>query len=235
LIVPSVNRVLELEWRHAWPSYVPYNIARARYVYGERALEDLAEDALRAATDLAAVSPAFGVFGCTGGSFFQGSEGDRQLSAALSARMGCPVITASTAATRCLRALGARTVAFLTPYADIDVERGARYLQEQGFDVLVAAGMGIADARYESDVPARAVRDFVMAHKSVAVDVVFLSCTNLESWSVLPELEVGLGRPVVTSNQASMACALRALRVAPLDPARFGSLFASNGLFFAST
>ncbi len=229
LIVPSVNRVVEREWAAAWPTDVPYYISRARYVYGPTALEGLYDDSLRAAEDLKPARVTFGVFACTGGSFFRGTEGNEHLTDELSRFMGCPVITASSAVVAALKHVKANKVAVVTPYAEPDITRAAQFLTAEGFEVPHASGMGIADASLESDVEPEAVFDFALEQvKGLEVDAVLVSCTNLRSWSVLPRLEERLGMPVITSNQASLFAAVQALRLNPPSPAEFGSLFASD-------
>ena len=222
LIVPSVNRVVEQEWSWAWPKSVPYYVTRARYVLGENAMDRLCDDAMRAAEDLAGARPSFGVFACT----VAGYGADETLDDSLSARMGCPVITASTSVLQALRAISARTVALVTPYAAPAVESGTRFLSDNGYSVGHSCGMGIVDGALESDVEPAEVLAYATAEVAPgSVDAVLISCTNLRSWEIVPELELRLSCPVITSNQAMLATALRGVGLASLPPDRFGRLF----------
>jgi len=53
-------------------------------------------------------------------------------------------------------------------------------------------------------------------------DAYFISCANIQSMDVIDELETKLGKPVVTSNQAALWAALRALGISAPGP---GMLF----------
>jgi maleate isomerase len=46
-------------------------------------------------------------------------------------------------------------------------------------------------------------------------EAVFLSCTNLPTYDVIPSLEAELGVPVLSANLVTMWAALRQLRIFP--------------------
>ena len=54
-------------------------------------------------------------------------------------------------------------------------------------------------------------------------DGIFISCTNFRTIEIIEQLEADTGKPVVTSNQASMWIALKVLGVA--GPKGYGRLF----------
>ncbi len=76
-------------------------------------------------------------------------------------------------------------------------------MEEQGFEVVAAHGMGI-DVNFELARPSPA--DIVaFARESlneVEPDGVFVSCTNFRAFEALQLLEEELSLPVVTSNSA---------------------------------
>ena len=55
-------------------------------------------------------------------------------------------------------------------------------------------------------------------------EAVFISCTGFRTIEIIEKLEAELGKPVISSNQASLADCLRKLGVAEVRPG-FGSLF----------
>ena len=55
-------------------------------------------------------------------------------------------------------------------------------------------------------------------------EAVFISCTGFRTIEIIEKLESELGKPVISSNQASLADCLRKLGVAEVRPG-FGSLF----------
>ena len=60
--------------------------------------------------------------------------------------------------------------------------------------------------------------------KNDKADAYFLSCANIHAIDVIDDLEKALQRPVVTSNQAALWCALRTIGIRDTVPG-LGSLF----------
>ena len=60
-------------------------------------------------------------------------------------------------------------------------------------------------------------------------DAYFISCANIHSIDVIADLEKALLRPVVTSNQAALWCALRTLGLPDAAP-ELGALFGRTAL-----
>jgi maleate isomerase len=54
------------------------------------------------------------------------------------------------------------------------------------------------------------VIDLALRADRAAADVVFLSCTTLETFDLIPELERRLAKPVLTATQVTMWAALGA-------------------------
>ena len=61
--------------------------------------------------------------------------------------------------------------------------------------------------------------DTALALRRDAADAYFISCANISAIDAIATLEVELGRPVVTSNQAALWCSLRAAGIADRLPA----------------
>jgi len=72
--------------------------------------------------------------------------------------------------------------------------------------------------------PPRFWYDLAMALRDDRAEAYFLSCANIHSIDVVEDLERDLKRPVVTSNQAALWCALRTIGLADVIPG-LGSLF----------
>jgi maleate isomerase len=146
-------------------------------------------------------------YACTAASVVIGDDEVRRQVAA--GRPGVPVVTPPSAARLALRALGARSIAVVTPYTQDVTERVAGWFAGAGLRIVRAGCLGLGDdrdmARLDPGCLPALVRDFVPA----AVDAVFVSCTALPSASAVPAMERACGRPVVTSNQAALWQALR--------------------------
>ncbi|PWC32850.1 ectoine utilization protein EutA [Azospirillum sp. TSO35-2] len=146
-------------------------------------------------------------YSCTSASVVMGDDAIED--AIASAKPGVPVITPPAAARRALKALGARRIAVLTPYTEQTSRPMAAYFSEHGFDLARFTCFGLDDdremARITPDSLVRAAAD-AMAPDA---DALFISCTALRSAAVAAEIEAAIGRPVVTSNQATAWVTLR--------------------------
>lgn len=166
------------------------------------------------------------VYSCTSASVVMGDAAVEGAIAA--AKPGVPVITPPAAARAGLKALGATRIAVLTPYTVETSRPMADYFTGHGFDVRRFTCLDLDDDR----VMARLTADTLVAAAEAAMapdaDALFISCTALRSAAVAARIEAALGRPVVTSNQAT---AWRALRLCGDDRPRpeFGTLMTLAG------
>ena len=72
--------------------------------------------------------------------------------------------------------------------------------------------------------PPRFWYDMALSLRNDAADAYFISCANIHSIDVIGDLEAALNKPVITSNQAALWCALRTLGL-PDAIANLGTLF----------
>jgi maleate isomerase len=150
------------------------------------------------------------VFACTAGSFIGGLGYDeRVIERMREVSKGIPVTTTSSAVVKAFKALGSKKLVVVTPYTREVTDRAVVFLQQHGFSVLNSSCFG-----YENDldmgfIPPERVYEMARLIDTSDADGVFLSCTNLRAISIIDELERDLGKPVVSSNQASFWYALR--------------------------
>lgn len=124
-----------------------------------------------------------------------------------------------------LAALGARRVAFITPYVDAINRRMRAYLSARGLEVPVMASWNVADDGVVARICRESVSEAVLEFGGhPAVDAAFVSCTSLRVAEDVEALEAALGKPVTSSNHA---LAWHCLRLAGYDDAvtGFGQLF----------
>jgi maleate isomerase len=177
-----------------------------------------------ACRDVSIAGPAATVYLCTSGSFVSGLAGEARLRDAMRAGGARHPITTSGALLEALRALGARRVAVGTPYDAALTDRLVGFLTEAGVSTTGSGHLGL-----EADiwrVSARTVRDLARGLPLDGADAVFLACTNLPTYDVIPALEIELGIPVLSANLVTMWAALRFL--GSLPEARPERLFAAR-------
>ncbi|HMN78480.1 MAG TPA: hypothetical protein PKA20_01000 [Burkholderiaceae bacterium] len=175
---------------------------------------------------LAMVKPAVIVMAHTASSYTLGRDGERALVERIERDTGIRFITAFGSVIAALDALGARRIAFGTPYGEAATQQCKASLESYGIAVARFGRLQGVKNIYD-ETPARAYR---LARDVDAADAqaVFLSGVGMPTIAVIDVAERDLGKPVVSSIAASMWNALRLAGVsAPIDG--FGSLLAQRG------
>jgi maleate isomerase len=166
------------------------------------ALEDAAEQ-------LAWARPGIIAFACTTGSLIKGPGWDKVLRDRMEGRTGIPATTTSTAVLAAFEALGVRRLGIATPYIDELNRRERDFFEALGYEVRAIRGLGIREDReIGAQSPETAYR-LAREVDGAGVDCLFVSCTNFPTLPVIARLEADTGKPVVTSNQATIRHTLR--------------------------
>jgi len=201
LIVPSWNTTMEYEcWRMA-PAGVSIHASRIAHTDdSEESNLQMVETAPVAAEVLAHAKVNAICFGCTGASFIKTGI-DQKIVKAIEALTKTPATTTSTAIIEALRHLGRKSVAIATPYPDAANDLLARFLEYSGFRVVSQIGLNVECPAFLP--PEKAYKAAVDADSEKA-DSILIICTNFRSLEVIEQLERDLGKPVISSNTASM-------------------------------
>ncbi|MFI0778439.1 decarboxylase [Streptomyces sp. NPDC021212] len=220
-VVAPFDFALDRElWRWV-PDEVSLHLTRTPFVPVEVSLDlarlvsehETLQDAVRA---LSAVAPEVAAYACTSGSFVGGVAGERAMCAAMTQAGELPSLTTSGALLEALREIGARRVAVVTPYTRSVTDSLEEYLGEAGITVTGRAYLGLT--RHIWKVPYRDVVD--MAREAVvgSPDALFISCTNLPTYDVIPQLEAELRMPVLSANQVTIWAALKEVGAQAVGP-----------------
>lgn len=160
-------------------------------------------------------------YGCTSAATVIGSEAVARAVRAVhpQARVTDPLAAIVAAG----RALGVRRLGFLTPYVAEVSARMRDRLTEAGFEI---AGFGSFEEG-DDRVVARITEASIGAGArriAAGAEAVVMSCTNLRTLRIIPDIEAATGRPAISSNQA---LAWHMLRLAGIDDRlpQFGRLF----------
>lgn len=212
LIVPSTNTINEPEFNLAAPRGVSIHSARIKLL-GKATNESylkMVDETDRAAAELATAEVDVIAWGCTSGSFIVPRQ---EIEAKMEKASGIPSVTTSSAVVAALRALGAKRVALGTPYIDFVNEAEVKFLEDAGFEVVSVYGMQLGETQEErrgiGRVPPESLYRLVRYIDRPDADVIFLSCTNLATFTMIEELEAEVGKTVITSNLATFWRCLR--------------------------
>lgn len=226
LIVPSGNTSLEPEFMQMAPDGVAIHTSRVHQSgpQGKASYQRMSDDVETAAGLLSTAAIDVAVFGCTVCTYYVPAEEIRRTIARV---LGCETVFPAEAAVAALRTLGVERVAVAGPRSEELTTREAQAVQAEGLDVVGVACLGIGTAQGGPGaigrVPPEATYRLARAADRPAAQAVFLSCTQMPSLAMIERLEALLGKPVVTSNQASLWRSLRVLGVTePIEG--FGAL-----------
>ncbi len=224
VLVPAGNPTIEPELYRMAPSSVTIHFARLDTLAGEPGAADGMEartlgylDSLPAATrSLAAVKPDVIVLSHTAVSYLTGFAGEAALLDRLAALAGTRVFTAAGAIHAALTHLRARRLALATPYPDAIGAAGRVYWEAAGFQVVAHHRLdGVENIYEETEERAYALGRLADAADA---DALLISGTGLPTVGIVERLERDLGKPVVTSQAASLWEALRTVGIK--DPVR---------------
>jgi len=224
-IIPASNRMVEPQMARHCPSGVQPHFMRIRMTNQyKQPLPELLPTIVNAAELLMDSKCDVIVFQCTGTSMSGGVDMDKHVVEEISRAVGRPAISTASAVTAALCALGARRLVFVSETAQAGHDKKVRYLQEAGYELVADKAAFLPGTDDYCTAPAQLWYDMAMALKVDAAQAYFISCANIQSIDVIEKLEQELKRPVVTSNQAALWCALRTLGLNDVVPG-LGSLF----------
>jgi maleate isomerase len=239
LLIPSANATMEPEFNRFLPGGVSVHVARMVIEeLTEAGLSKMEEKVELAARQVAGVAPDLIIFGCTSGSLIKGSRHNEEIARVIEEITGIPAITTSQAVLSCLDRLAIRKVAVATPYNEEINQREKVFLEENAIQVLRILGLGFS--RYQPIFPLskRPISGISLQEPYVAyklaleafvpeADGTFISCTNFRTFEIIQKLEIATKKPVVTSNQATLAFALQRLNLWEPIP-QLGRLFSQE-------
>ncbi|MHB8991173.1 MAG: maleate cis-trans isomerase family protein [Chloroflexota bacterium] len=214
LLIPPPNVTMEVEFSRWLPPTIAVHATRMYRSTSDVTVESLLEMARHAndaARLLAMTLPDVIIFGCTSGSLIMGLGWDQQILQGIEKTTDIRALTTSTAVVDALKSVGARKVAIATPYVSEVNLRERGFLESHGFEVLGIRGLEIVKSEQIARVPPSQVYQFVRGCDHPDADALFVSCTNFRTREVIDRLEQDLGKPVITSNQASLWSCLKAI------------------------
>jgi maleate isomerase len=216
LIVPSSNTTAEIEFSRHLPRDVSLHSARIKLI--ETTSEELARMSVEAescATLLATAEVDVICYACTTGSLLKGRASELELERRIRTASGVATVTTAAAVVEALKARGIQRLTVATPYIEELNEREREYLEAAGFEVLRIQGLGIrSNLAIGRCSPSRVFElGCNVSEAEPGADGLFLSCTNLATFEILEKLSTEIGKPVISSNQASLWMSLRQLGV----------------------
>jgi arylmalonate decarboxylase len=148
--------------------------------------------------------------------FYKGAKFHADLISQVSKATGLPATTQSNGLVDGLRTVNARRVAVATAYTDVVTERLKIFLQEHGFDVTFAKGLGferIPEGAATQEILFKLGADAYASSKNA--DALVVSCGALKTLDLIVPLENQIKVPVVSSTPHGLMNGVRLLGVSP--------------------
>jgi maleate isomerase len=212
VLVPSSNTTVEIELREYLPGEISLHVGRLpltriaaeSIVEIVRTLEEESKKLATADVDLI-------LMGATAPTFFKGLGYDQEVSQRMEKASGKPATTTSTSLLEALDAVGATRIALGAAYTDEVNAVAAAFLKANGVDVVASLGLGYVDNLAVGRLPVDSAIKVGREVDRDDVDAVVLACTNWVSMAAIEPLERELGKPVISTTQASLWSCLRRL------------------------
>ena len=209
-ILPSSNRMLEPQIQRFVPDGVVPHFTRIGMTGRHAApLPELMPRIALAAEWLGDSKCDVIVLQCTGTSMSGGVPMEKEIIRTMAQATGRPALTTATSLMAALAALGAKRLVFISETKQPGHDKKRKFLDEAGFDIVADRAMGLENSDAYCTTPPEFWFDAVREMKNDGADAYFVSCANIHAIDVIEELEAELGKPVVTSNQVALWCALR--------------------------
>ncbi len=225
VIIPSSNRLAEPQFHTYLPPDVGVHFARLRMTgKWRKPLAELRKSLAETAEALSDTKPSLMVFHCTANSMENGLAHEAAIVEIVQSASGCATMTTAQAITAALNQLAIKKLVLISPYVKQTNEHEIHYLSECGFNVVHERGLGLDSDGYAAVTPQEWIR-VSRENARPDADGYLLSCTNTRTIEAVEELERQLGKPVVTSNQATLWACLKRLGF-PYSNSKLGRLLA---------
>tara|TARA_B100000686_G_scaffold341314_1_gene418528 strand:+ start:385 stop:1140 length:756 start_codon:yes stop_codon:yes gene_type:complete len=212
VIIPPSNTVNEAEFNGVAPEGISFHFTRAPLHSNPAAdgFKEMLDDVGKAMNDLVACNVDFATYACTAGSMSCPSE---LLLNALSNNNQIRSNTTAQAIVAAIQQLGAKKITLASPYTQQTNAHEVSYLESYGIDVLAAAGLdlntSLKNIQKISRVAPMEVFNHVKKVDQTDAQLILICCTDFNTFDVIDLLELELGKPVISSNSATLWHTLR--------------------------
>ena len=220
VMIPSTNTSCEADFRLAAPADFTIHGQRLWRNNAEKtgpdSLDRMNSEIESGARYLATANVDVIAYGCTTGSFYRGAGWDAEMIEVMEREAGVPAIATSPAVVEALRLYGAEKISVASPYPDWNNQKLRPYLEAAGFEVLNVEGepwASTAGPQGINDQDPEVIVEFAAGVCRAEADVLFCSCTAWRAMEAAEALEERTGKPVITSNQATIWATFRKLGV----------------------
>jgi maleate isomerase len=219
ILVPSTNITCEVEFC-SLPPYLQVHTARLGKDGIEPFSPSLDADVAYQAKLLGDARVEVIVLAQTSASLFA-DDYDEKTVRRMTEASGVPSLTSAQAIGRALRALGKLRVAMATPYSDAVIARARRYYEAKyGIVVAASESLGASNAYAIGTMKGSAAQAAFNRIDRPDIDALVVPGGNFPTLNWIAPWEQQFGKPVITTNQASLWAVLRAMGISTPLPGK---------------
>jgi maleate isomerase len=201
-VIPSWNTVVEYETTRMLPSGVSAHFSRiehtedsaAQLVYMSEQFPSHVKLLMHANLDAIC-------YACTGATFLKGRAKDVEYLEGMVTLARRPIVSMAGSLVDAAKHLNVSRIAVGAPYEDWLMKLLVAYLEDSGFKITNAIGLGQQANFFHTPDAAVELANRVWTSDA---DGLILSCANFRTLEVVGNIEQRLGKPLITSNQAAL-------------------------------
>jgi maleate cis-trans isomerase len=220
IVVPVSNTNLEPDMMMLAPAGVSLHFARAGgydvdQIPDEKQMRQYSDTSADHVIDsLRLCRSDIVLYGCTSATLAQGPDYDRAFRESIEKIAGVPAVTAASALVAVLQALEVERFAFTSPYVATLNNLAVDFIEFFGMTCVsrVDAPEAMSNEGIGDTTPDEIVGLALEADCDSAQAIV-IACTDYRATEAIDEIEACLGKPVITSNQATLLAGLSRLGI----------------------
>lgn len=224
LVVPTNNTVIEPEFSRMAPDGVSVHAARILSSgLAVNAIENMVQNSHRAVEELRAGDVDVIGYACLATTLVKGPGWNAEFIRSSESAARRPVVTAADATVEALTSLNVKKIALATPYPDHINNLLPAVFEAAGLSIVSRRSVTVQNSLEVCRLPPWTAYQLARQADVPEAEAVCLLATDFPTVTVLEALENDLRKPVVSTNQALLWRALKALRISAAQNG-FGSL-----------
>jgi maleate isomerase len=213
VLIPSTNTTVEIEYTRHLPVTLQFHIGRCGKAANTPFSPSLDEDVIRQSKLLGDAKVEVITLAQTSASLFD-DDYDATVKAQMASHAGVPAVTSAEAIGEAVRALGMTRIGIVTPYSAAVIQRAKRYFETKyRLQVVGMEGFGATDAYAIGKLDANMAFEGLQRVDTPAIEVLIVPGGNFPTMPWIAAWERALGKPVVTTNQATLWAALGVMKL----------------------
>jgi maleate isomerase len=214
VLVPSTNTTVEIEYTNLLPATLQFHTARLGKGGGKTPFSPSKdEDVVYQSKMLGDARVEVVALAQTSASLFD-EDYDDKVKALMSKNAGVPAVTSAEAIGEAVLALGMERVGIVTPYSVQVIESAKRYYESKyGLRVVGMEGFGATDSYAIGKMEANTALEGLRRVDKPEIELLIVPGGNFPTMPWIATWERVFGKPVITTNQASLWAMLGVMKL----------------------